>query len=85
MAAPEALQSVEEGLVALDDDVNDYLASSRVPASEFIAEAPVTLGGPLTHRAGLSVSGFPGYGPDEIAPDSPGFWTVPVTPDRCAY
>ena len=85
VAALEALQFVQEGLVALDDDVDDYLTSSRVPASEFIAEAPVTLGGPLTHRAGLSVSGLPGYGPDEKAPDSPGFWTVSVTPDRCAY
>ena len=72
VAALAALQLVREGRVALDGDVNDYLTSWRVPASEFTAEAPVTLRGLLTHRAGLSVSGFPGYGPDEAVPDAPG-------------
>ena len=72
VAALAALQLVQEGLVAMDADVNDYLTSWRVPANEFTAEAPVTLGGLLTHRAGLSVSGFPGYGPDEMVPDALG-------------
>ena len=72
VAALAALQLVQEGLVALDANVNDYLTSWRVPANEFTAEAPVTLGGLLTHRAGLSVSGFPGYGPDEMVPDALG-------------
>ena len=72
VAALAALQLVQEGLVALDADVNDYLTSWRVPASELTSEAPVTLGGLLTHRAGLGVSGFPGYGPDESVPDALG-------------
>ena len=72
VAALAALQLVQEGLVVLDDDVNDYLGSWRVPANEFTASAPVTLSSLLTHRAGLSVSGFPGYGPDEMVPDAPG-------------
>lgn len=72
VAALAALQLVEEGRVDLDADVNTYLKSWRVPANELMAEAPVTLRGLLTHRAGLSVSGFPGYGPDATIPDAPG-------------
>ena len=72
VAALAALQLVQESRVALDADVNNYLTSWRVPASEFTAETPVTLRGLLTHRAGLSVSGFPGYGPGEAVPDAPG-------------
>jgi len=72
VAALAALQLVQEGRVALDADVNRYLTSWRVPANAFTAEAPVTLRGLLTHRAGLSVSGFPGYGPAEAVPDSAG-------------
>ncbi len=70
VAALAALQLVEEGSVDLDADVNDYLTSWRLPANEFTAEARVTLRDLLRHRAGLSVSGFPGYGPDETVPDA---------------
>ena len=72
VAALAALQLVQEGRVALDADVNRYLTGWRVPANAFTAAAPVTLRGLLTHRAGLSVSGFPGYGPAEAVPDTAG-------------
>ena len=72
VAALAALQLVQEGRVALDADVDQYLTSWRVPVNSFTAEAPVTLRGLLTHRAGLSVSGFPGYGPEEAVPDAVG-------------
>ena len=72
VAALAALQLVEEGRVGLDTDVNTYLKSWLLPVNELAAEAPVTLRRLLTHRAGLSVSGFPGYGPDESVPDAPG-------------
>ncbi len=72
VAALAALQLVAEGHVDLDADVNTYLKSWRVPANDLMAESPVTLRGLLTHRAGLSVSGFPGYGPDAAVPDAPG-------------
>ncbi len=72
VAALAALQLVGDGRVALDADVNRYLTGWRVPANAFTAEAPVTLRGLLTHRAGLSVSGFPGYGPGEAVPDTAG-------------
>ena len=72
VAALAALQLVQEGRVALDADVNRYLTGWRVPANPFTTAAPVTLRGLLTHRAGLSVSGFPGYGPAEAVPDAAG-------------
>ena len=71
VAALAALQLVEEGRVDLDADVNTYLRSWLLPSNELTTAAPVTLRGLLTHRAGLSVSGFPGYGPDEPVPDAP--------------
>ena len=72
VAALAALRLVESGRVDLDGDVNTWLTSWQVPENEFTAQMPVTLRGLLTHRAGLTVWGFPGYGPDEDAPDGPG-------------
>ena len=72
VAALAALRLVESGRVDLDGDVNAYLTSWRVPDNAFTEQGPVTLRGLLTHRAGLTVWGFPGYGPDEEAPDGPG-------------
>lgn len=70
VAALAALQLVEEGRLTLDGDVNEVLTGWQVPRSRFTADLPVTLRGLLTHRAGLGVSGFPGYGPDEDVPDA---------------
>jgi len=72
VAALAALRLVESGRVDLDGDVNAHLTSWQVPENEFTEQAPVTLRGLLTHRAGLTVWGFPGYGPDEEVPDGPG-------------
>ena len=72
VAALAALRLVQSGRLDLDGDVNAYLTSWQVPENEFTEQAPVTLRGLLTHRAGLTVWGFPGYGPDEEAPDGPG-------------
>ena len=72
VAALAALQLVEEGRVDLDTDINTYLKSWALPANEFTSRSPVTLRRLLTHRAGLGVWGFPGYGPDEPVPDTRG-------------
>ncbi|MEM9408761.1 MAG: serine hydrolase domain-containing protein, partial [Acidobacteriota bacterium] len=61
VAATGALRLVQEGTVELDADVNDLLESWKVPASDAAAGKPVTLRGLLTHTAGLTVHGFPGY------------------------
>ena len=72
VAATVALDLVEEGRLGLDADANEALTSWQVPLSEFTAEAPVTLRGLLTHTAGLTVHGFPGYGPGETVPTTAG-------------
>ena len=72
VAATAALDLVEGGRLALDGDVNETLTSWQVPASAHTADQPVTLRGLLTHTAGLTVHGFPGYGPDETVPSTAG-------------
>jgi CubicO group peptidase (beta-lactamase class C family) len=61
VAAMGALALVERGRLTLDEDVNRWLARWRVPAHQWAEESPVTLRGLLSHSAGLTVHGFPGY------------------------
>lgn len=68
VAAMAALRLVEEEGLHLDGDVNGTLRSWSIPESEFLVDQPVTLRGLLTHTAGLSVSGFPGYRADAAIP-----------------
>lgn len=65
VAALAALSLVEDGELALDRPVNETLTTWRVPDNEFTADSAVTLRGILTHSAGLTVWGFPGYRKDE--------------------
>ena len=60
VAAAGALSLAEQGKVKLDDDVNSYLKSWKVPENEFTKEQKVTLRRLLSHTAGLTVHGFPG-------------------------
>ncbi|UCE58387.1 MAG: beta-lactamase family protein [Phycisphaerales bacterium] len=52
------LHFVEQGLVDLDANVNDYLTSWKVPENEFTQEEKVTLRRLLTHQAGLPTTDF---------------------------
>lgn len=61
VASTVALRLVESGTLLLDEDVNKYLKSWHVPDNEFNKEQKVTLRRLLSHSAGLSVHGFPGY------------------------
>jgi len=61
VAASAALHYVDEGLLDLDEDVNVKLVSWKVPENDFTVEKKVTLKGLLSHSAGLTVHGFPGY------------------------
>ena len=61
VAAMGALRLVEQGKLSLDDNVNVRLTSWRVPENEFTKDKKVTLRGILSHTAGLTVHGFPGY------------------------
>lgn len=68
MAAFAALHLVENGQLSLDADVNTLLRSWKVPENEFTRENKVTLRRILSHSAGLTVHGFPGYAVDAPRP-----------------
>jgi len=59
--ATGVLQLVEQGKLALDEDINHALKSWHLPDSRFTQTEKVTLRRLLTHSAGLTVWGFPGY------------------------
>jgi CubicO group peptidase (beta-lactamase class C family) len=61
VAALVALSLVESGRLELDSNVNAALKSWKVPSNKYTEQSPVTLRGLLTHTAGLTVHGFPGY------------------------
>ena len=68
VAAVGALSLVEQGELSLDEDVNEKLTSWKVPDNDFTKEHKVTLRRLLSHSAGLTVHGFPGYAVDEPVP-----------------
>ena len=61
VAALGALHLVEAGKLSLDGDVNAKLTSWKVPENRFTATEKVTLRRLLSHNAGITVHGFPGY------------------------
>jgi CubicO group peptidase (beta-lactamase class C family) len=67
-AALAALKLVQEGKLNLDENVNLKLVSWKVPENEFTKTQKVTLRRLLTHSAGLTVHGFPGYAADAELP-----------------
>jgi CubicO group peptidase (beta-lactamase class C family) len=54
------MRLVQDGKLDLDEDVNHYLSSWKVP-SNGPWQPRITLRQLLSHSAGLTVSGFPGY------------------------
>lgn len=61
VAALAALKLVEEGKIDLDTDVNTYLKDWKIQDNKFTEIEKVTLRRLLTHSAGMTVHGFPGY------------------------
>lgn len=70
VAAACALRLVAEGVLGLDDDINDRLRSWRLPRNDGWLPR-VTLRQLLSHTAGLTVHGFPGYPPGRRVPTLP--------------
>ncbi|HSA54795.1 MAG TPA: serine hydrolase domain-containing protein [Gemmatimonadaceae bacterium] len=68
VAAIAALRLAERGRLDLDADVNRHLKSWTLPASRYTRSTSVTTRRLLTHTAGLSVWGFPGYAPGRPVP-----------------
>jgi CubicO group peptidase (beta-lactamase class C family) len=61
IAAIGAMRLVENGVLKLDEDVNDTLTSWKVPKNAFDATHKVTLRGLLSMTGGIGVPGFLGY------------------------
>lgn len=55
------LRLVDRGLLDLDRDINGYLQSWQVPENRFTRPGIVTLRRLVSHSAGLTIHGFPGY------------------------
>jgi CubicO group peptidase (beta-lactamase class C family) len=68
VAATGALYLVEQGKLSLDEDVNRKLKTWKVPENEFTKDQKVTLRRLMSHTAGLTVHGFPGYDVDAPLP-----------------
>jgi CubicO group peptidase (beta-lactamase class C family) len=68
VSAIAALALVQAGKLDLDADVNTILKSWKVPDNSFTGESKVTLRRLLSHSAGISVHGFPGYAADKPVP-----------------
>jgi CubicO group peptidase (beta-lactamase class C family) len=68
VTAVGALHYVEQGLLDLDENVNDRLLSWRIPENEFTAQADVTLRRLLSHTAGVNQGLNRGYAPGEEVP-----------------
>lgn len=69
VAAMAALKLVQNGRINLDQNVNNFLQSWKIPDNEFTNDQKVTLRRLLNHSAGTTVWGFPGYASD-IQPPS---------------
>jgi CubicO group peptidase (beta-lactamase class C family) len=61
VTAMAVMHLVQMGKLNLDADINQYLKAWKVPENEFTAQKKVTLRGLLSHTAGVTVHGFPGY------------------------
>jgi CubicO group peptidase (beta-lactamase class C family) len=63
------MRLVQEGQLNLDEDVNTYLTSWRISAIENW-QPRITLRQLLSHTAGLTVHGFPGYRSSQRLPNT---------------
>jgi CubicO group peptidase (beta-lactamase class C family) len=61
VTAVAVLRLVDQGKLNLDADVSQYLRSWKLPTNKFTEHKAVTLRELLSHTAGASVHGFPGY------------------------
>ena len=68
VAATAMLRLVERDTLNLDTNVNRYLTSWKVPDNKFTTTEKVTLRRIVSHTAGLTVHGFPGYATTDPIP-----------------
>ncbi len=78
------MRLVQDGVLDLDRDVNDYLTSWRVPANDGWQPC-ITLRQLLSHTAGVTVHGFPGYATSERYPGWRRSWkAIPTRTPRAS-
>lgn len=68
VSATGVMSLVQQGVVSLDTEVNDYLSSWTLPENSFQNTEKVTLRRLLSHTAGTTVGGFRGYRYTEPVP-----------------
>ena len=68
VSAMAALKKVEQGKLTLEKNINEYLKSWKLPENELTKMKPVTLAELLSHSAGTTVHGFPGYAAGRAVP-----------------
>jgi len=68
VTALAALRYAEQGRWSLDANLNEKLVSWKIPDNEHTKAQKVTLRRVLSHNAGLTVHGFPGYAPGAPLP-----------------
>lgn len=68
VAALAAMRLVQAGKLDLDQDINHALTSWTLPSDPALAPGFVTLRQLLSHTAGTTVHGFPGYARGEALP-----------------
>ncbi len=71
VSAVAALKLVESGTLTLDEDVNQRLASWKIPDNEFTTDEKVSLRHIVSHGAGFTIHGFPGYAAGTEIPTVP--------------
>ncbi len=68
VTAMAALRLIQDGKLALEARVNDVLTSWKLPENDLTRATPVTMRHILSHTAGTTVHGFPGYAAGEPVP-----------------
>ncbi|RYY20658.1 MAG: class A beta-lactamase-related serine hydrolase, partial [Chitinophagaceae bacterium] len=63
-----ALKLVQAKKVDLNTDINTYLASWKFPYDSVSRDKKITLANLLSHSAGLTIHGFPGYEMSDTIP-----------------
>ena len=66
-----ALKLVQDKKIDLHADINNYLKSWKFPYDSFSRGKKISLAHLLSHTAGLTVHGFPGYGRWQTLPSVP--------------
>lgn len=63
--AAAAFQLVQEQKISLDEPINQYLKSWKIPENDYTRQTPITLRMLLSHTAGISQTSYFGFTPDK--------------------